>query len=94
MTDKDFRSLMRGLDEAHRYTAGEDVGITHYFHLGVDAEDYQSPTYSLSYSNFDYNEGLPDDELIAPERGYTPLPEERPADYGPIEFDIADLDDE
>ena len=68
------------------------------FYLGADAieaEDYVSPTYSLSYSNFDCFEGVPDEELIEPEcRGYTPLPEERPADYGPVEFDIADLGDE
>lgn len=72
--------------------------MTYYHWLGLDAEEYRFPyeSYaSVSYSNFDCFEGVPDDELIEPEcRGYTPLPEERPADYGPVEFDIADLPDE
>lgn len=38
MTDKDFRSLMRGLDEARRYTAGEDVGCV--VHYNIDFGDY------------------------------------------------------
>lgn len=65
------------------------------FWLGADGDD--SPRTNVTYSNFDYNEGLPDDELIAPERGepnYTPLPEERPSDYGPLEIDISGLEDE
>lgn len=63
------------------------------FWLGEDAED-DGPRINVTYSNFDYLEGLPDDELIAPERGYTPLPEERPSDYGPLEIDISGLEDE
>lgn len=63
------------------------------FWLGDYGQDDRT-TVRVTYSNFDYLDGLPDDELIAPERGYTPLPEERPDQYGPIEFDIADLDDE
>ena len=38
--------------------------LPYYFHLGVDAEDYETPTYRVSYSNWDLGEGLPDEELV------------------------------
>ena len=55
--------------------------LPYYFHLGVEAEDYISPTYSVSYSNWDLDEGLPDEEMVvpdAPEYSRKWLPEERP----------------
>ena len=66
------------------------------FWLGDYGQDDRT-TVRVTYSNFDYLEGLPDDELIEPERGvpdYTPMPEERPSDYGPLEIDISGLEDE
>lgn len=78
-----------------RWQESEGSMTDYSFWLGDYGQEYPERNVSVTYSNFDYNEGLPDDEMIEPEcRGYTPLPEERPADYGPIEFDIADLDDE
>lgn len=63
-----------------------------YFWLGEEAEGGLTVTVT-----FDFDEGLPDEELCEIEcKGddYKPLPEERPAEYGPVEFDIEDLDDE
>lgn len=72
--------------------------MNYYHHwLGDEYDKPEEPRVRVSYSNFDYLEGLPDDELIEPERGvpdYTPMPEERPSDYGPLEIDISGLEDE
>lgn len=69
--------------------------LPYYFHLGVDAEDYQTPAFTVTYTNFDTIEGLPDDELCEPEcRGYTPLPEECPEECGGVVIDEADFGDE
>ena len=65
-----------------------------YFHLGIDAEDYVSPTYSISYTNFDLDEGLPMDEMeIAFEADFhiDKLPEECPE---MVVVDEADYSDE
>ena len=55
--------------------------LPHYFHLGIDAEDYVCPTVTVSYDFGDYLEGLPDDELCGAEceGDFAPkLPEECP----------------
>lgn len=71
-----------------------------YFHLGVDADDYVSPTYRVSYSNWDLDEGLPDEELVGevmfqpdfdiPECTLRRLPEECP---DMVVVDEADYDE-
>lgn len=66
------------------------------FWLGDYGQD-ESPRVKVTYSNFDYFDCLPDEELCEVECAgdeYRPLPEERPSEYGPVEFDIADLGDE
>ena len=72
--------------------------LPHYFHLGIDAEDYVSPTYSVSYSNWDLDEGLPYDELteVVFEADFCidKLPEERPDACCGIVIDEADFGDE
>lgn len=70
------------------------------FHLGVDAEDYETPTYSVSYSNWDLDEGLPDEELVGevmfqpdfdiPECTLRRLPEECPGMVHVNEEDFGD----
>ena len=37
--------------------------LPHYFHLGIEAEDYVSPSVTVTYGNWDLEEGLPDEEL-------------------------------
>ena len=41
------------------------MSLPHYFHLGIDAEDYVSPSVSVrfDFSDYDLCEGLPDEEL-------------------------------
>ena len=39
------------------------MSLPHYFHLGIDAEDYVSPSVSVHFDIDDTCEGLPDDEL-------------------------------
>ena len=59
--------------------------MTYYHWLGLDAEEYHFPydSYaSVSYSNFDLDEGLPDEELtevlFEPDFCLNKLPEECP----------------
>ena len=68
------------------------MSIPHYFHLGIDAEDYVSPSVSVHFDFDSLCEGLPDEEQVvpdAPECSRKWLEEERPemifideADYG------------
>ena len=37
--------------------------LPHYFYLGIEAEDYVSPSVTVTYGNWDLEEGLPDEEL-------------------------------
>ena len=59
--------------------------MTYYHWLGLEAEEYHFPcdSYaSVSYSNFDLDEGLPDEELtevlFEPDFSLNKLPEECP----------------
>ena len=70
--------------------------MTYYHWLGLDAEEYHFPydSYaSVSYNNFDLDEGLPDEELVSPdgpECTLRRLPEECPE---MIVIDEADYDE-
>lgn len=55
--------------------------LPYYFHLGIDAEDYVSPSVSVHFDFDSLCEGLPDEELVAPDAPECTrkwLPEERP----------------
>lgn len=64
------------------------------FDIGVDAADYVAP-YPVTYSNWDLCEGLPDEELTAPERRFSAkLLEEAPDACAMLVIDEADFGDE
>ena len=56
--------------------------LPHYFHLGIDAEDYESPSVSVHFDFDSLEEGLPDEELteviFEPDFSLHKLPEECP----------------
>ena len=60
--------------------------LPHYFHLGIEAEDYVSPSVTVTYGNWDLEEGLPDEELceVLFEADFH-LPEESPEHFVLIE---------
>ena len=67
--------------------------LPHYFHLGIDAEDYVSPSVSVHFDFDSLCEGLPDEELVSPdgpECTLRRLPEECPE---MIVIDEADYDE-
>ena len=58
------------------------MSLPHYFHLGIDAEDYVSPSVSVHFDFDSLCEGLPDEELtevlFEPDFCLNKLPEECP----------------
>ena len=70
------------------------------FYLGadaIDAEDYVSPSVSVHFDFDSLCEGLPDEELtevlFEPDFSLNKLPEECPADFGPLEIEEPDHDE-
>ena len=70
------------------------MSLPHYFHLGIDAEDYVSPSVSVHFDFDSLCEGLPDEELtevlFEADFSLNKLPEECPE---MIVIDEADYDE-
>lgn len=60
------------------------MNLPPYYWTG-DKDGYVSPTYSISYTNFDLEEGVPEDELTVAFEADFHLPEETPESFALVE---------